>query len=135
MSKVPSKVLSSGSIKTCVSWKIVCLDILIHILSLRNTSTVYVFITEIFWLNNWQSIFDVVERLCQLNQKITRDFKWEQEILPLKFTDLYLLFLNCSSYIKKLAIHIWFKVNNWHRQLNQTQFGLIEEKIRQSNQK
>ena len=31
---------------------------------------------------------------------------------------------------KKLAIHIWFKFNDWCRQLNQTQFGLIEEKIR-----
>ena len=55
--------------KPVVSKKIVCFGILIHVLSWRQQKCQYLcfncwdFFTS-FWRNNWQSLFDVVERLC-----------------------------------------------------------------------
>ena len=55
--------------KNGVSRKIVCFGILIHVLSWRQQKHQSLcfhyrdFLTN-YWRNNWQSIFDVVERLC-----------------------------------------------------------------------
>ena len=67
-SKILSKILSNEK-KKGVSRKIVCFGILIHVLSWRQQKCQYLcfncwdFFTS-FWRNNWQSLFDVVERLC-----------------------------------------------------------------------
>ena len=68
-SKIPSKILSNENKKTGVSRKIVCFGILIHVLSWRQQKHqclcfhYWDFLTN-FWRNNWQSIIDVVKRLC-----------------------------------------------------------------------
>ena len=83
-SKIPSKIISNKNKKTCVSRKIVCFGILIHVLSWRRQKHQYLyfhywdFLTN-FWGNNWQFIFDVAERLC-LKVK-----KYQKQIISFSF--------------------------------------------------
>ena len=67
-SKILSKILSNENRKTGVARNIVCFGILIQVLSWRHQKhqcfcfRYWDFLTN-FWRNNWQPIFDIVERL------------------------------------------------------------------------